>query len=283
MTMDPTKGDIDEFEQSKMDGLDDAEQTPFLVDLDGFEGPIDVLLSLARDHKLDLTAISILSLAEQYLIFVAEARRLNLDLAADYLVMAAWLAFLKSKLLLPDLDDDDEPSGDEMAAALAFQLKRLQAMQRAGAQLIARDGLGRGYFKRGAPEKFAARALSIIHVTLFDVLKAYGQQHNRKNRSGPLEIEAFSIFTVEDALSRLRKLVGRVPDWQDLWHYLPNNLTDGEGGELRVRSAVASTFAATLELAKEGKLKLRQSGLFAPIQLQMGRYPDKDDDHGAAE
>jgi len=266
--------DIADFEQDEPLGGDNSPRSAFVVDLDGFEGPIDVLLSLARDHKLDLTAISILALAEQYLLFVAEARRLNLDLAADYLVMAAWLAFLKSRLLLPDMDDDDEPSGEEMAAALAFQLKRLQAMQRAGEQLMARDGLGRGYFPRGNPEKFATRSLSVIHVTLFDVLKAYGQQLNRKNRSGPLEIEAFSIFTVEDALQRLRKLVGHVPDWQDLWHYLPDNLITGSGGELRVRSAVASTFAATLELAKEGKLKLRQGGLFQPIQLKMNAGDD---------
>ncbi len=151
----------------------------FVVDLDGYEGPIDVLLMLAREHKLDLTRISILALADQYLAFVAEARRTNLELAADYLVMAAWLAYLKSRLLLPDLGEEDEPTGEEMAAALAFQLQRLEVMQDAGQKLMARNRLGQDFFPCGAPETFRALINPVLEVTLFDLLKAYGDQRRR--------------------------------------------------------------------------------------------------------
>ncbi len=235
----------------------------FVVDLDGYEGPIDVLLMLAREHKLDLTRISILALADQYLAFVAEARRTNLELAADYLVMAAWLAYLKSRLLLPDLGEEDEPTGEEMAAALAFQLQRLEAMQDAGQKLMARNRLGQDFFPRGAPETFRALINPILEVTLFDLLKAYGDQRRRIEGS-TLHIESFEIHTVEDALRRLKSLIGSTPDWESLWQFLPEGVLEG----LVQRSAIASTFAASLELAREGKIKLRQSGPFGPIYLK---------------
>ena len=145
------------------------ENTTFVVDLDGFEGPIDVLLMLAREHKLDLIQISIMELADQYLSFVSKARQKNLEIAADYLVMAAWLAFLKSRLLLPDLGEEDEPTGKEMAAALAFQLRRLEVMQEYGQQLVARACLGREFFGRGIPEKFRAMLNPVMDPTLFDL------------------------------------------------------------------------------------------------------------------
>ena len=238
--------------------------TTFVVDLDGFEGPIDVLLMLAREHKLDLIQISILELADQYLSFVSEARKKNLEIAADYLVMAAWLAFLKSRLLLPDLDEEDEPTGKEMAAALAFQLRRLEAMQESGQQLFARACLGRDFFGRGIPEKFRALLNPVMEATLFDLLKAYGDQ-SRRVEGETLQIEPFEIHTVEEAISRLKSLLGSTPDWESLWQFLPNKTMKG----LIARSAIASTFAASIELAREGKVKIRQSGTFENIYLKV--------------
>lgn len=254
--------DIVEFEFEMEEATSAA--NAFVVDLEGFEGPIDVLLQLARDQKVDLVHISILELADQYLGFVAEARRHNLELAADYLVMAAWLAFLKSRLLLPDLTSEEEPSGEEMAAALQYQLRRLQAMQNAGKQLIERPRLGRDFVGRGDPEHFRPREIEILDATLFDLLKAYADQHQRKNALEPMHIEPFEIYTVEDALERLRRLVGRTPDWQNLWAFLPSDLK----GALLTRSAVASTFSASLEMAKEGKVSIRQTSRFGPIFLR---------------
>jgi segregation and condensation protein A len=264
--------EIDSFEE----GADrDGEKTAaFVVDLDGYEGPIDVLLMLAREHKLDLTKISILALADQYLAFVAEARRTNLELAADYLVMAAWLAYLKSRLLLPDLGEEDEPTGEEMAAALAFQLRRLEAMQDTGPQMMARDRLGQTFFGRGEPETFRALLNPVLEVTLFDLLKAYGDI-SRRAEGGILHIEAFEIYTVEDALRRLNSLLGSTPDWESLWQFLPEAMLEG----LVARSAIASTFTASLELAREGKIKLRQSGPFGPIYLKAAEQDD-DGNHG---
>ena len=264
--------EVDIFEEANArDGLADgaADATAFVVNLDGFEGPIDVLLMLAREHKLDLTQISILALADQYLAFVTEARRENLELAADYLVMAAWLAYLKSRLLLPDLGEDDEPTGEEMAAALAFQLRRLEVMQESGQQLMGRNRLGRELFGRGAPETFRALLNPILEVTLYGLLKAYGDQ-SRRVEGGTLHIEAFEIHTVEDALRRLTSLLGSTPDWENLWQFLPESLMEG----LIARSAIASTFAASLELAREGKVKLRQSGPFGPIYLKAAARDD---------
>ncbi len=255
--------DADTFEELR-ERSEAAGGATFVVDLDGYEGPIDVLLMLAREHKLDLTKISILALADQYLAFVAEARRANLELAADYLVMAAWLAYLKSRLLLPELGEEDEPTAAEMAEALAFQLRRLEAMQDAGQKLMARAQLNRDFYRRGAPETFRAFAVPIFEVTLFDLLKAYGDQKRRVEGRTPLLIQPWEIYTVEDALKRLHGLLGSMPDWESLWRYLPEGVMKG----LVARSAMASTFAASLELAREGKIKLRQSGPFGPIYLR---------------
>ncbi len=254
--------DLDPF--SAIDG--DGSRKPdaaFVVDLDGFEGPIDVLLTLARDQKVDLKQISILELADQYLAFVARARDLNLELAADYLVMAAWLAYLKSRLLLPDLGRPDEPTGEEMAAALAFQLRRLEAMQDAGTRLLARPRLGQDFFARGAPEARREDVVTVFEVTLYDLLKAYAR-HKRRDADSTLHIEAWELYSVEDALTRLRNFVGRTPEWESLARFLPPGLK----GALLRRSAVASTFAASLELVREGRLRLRQMQAFGPIYVR---------------
>jgi segregation and condensation protein A len=272
------KIDTEPFEEGQaFDTPSEQSGASFVVDLEGFEGPIDVLLSLARNQKLDITQMSMVDLAEQYLGFVAEARRKNLELAADYLVMAAWLAYMKSRLLLPEMDGEDEPSGEEMAAALAFQLKRLQAMQDAGVKLMARSKLGLDFFGRGEPEIFRRTFNTIYEASLFDLLKAYGDQQRRKESGGALHIEPFEIFTVEDALQRLRRLLGPIPEWKSLWTFLPDDMRDG----LMLRSAVASTFSASLEMAKEGKLKLQQSGTFGPIHIRSSKpsgQPANDDD-----
>ena len=235
--------DTEEFEEGQAFDADEQDGADsFVVDLDGYEGPIDVLLSMARDQKVDITQISILALANQYLAFVEELRARNLELAADYLVMAAWLAYLKSRLLLPDMAEHDEPTGAEMAAALQYQLRRLEAMQKAGKQLTERPRLGKEFFACGQPVAFRARVNTIYELTLYELLKAYGEQKQRKEGAGPLSIEAFEIYTVEDAIVRLRKLI--------------------------IRSAVASTFAASLEMAKEGLAVIKQADTFGPIHVR---------------
>jgi segregation and condensation protein A len=234
-----------------------------VLDLGAYEGPIDVLLTLAREQKVDLTKISILRLADQYLAFIAEARRLRLEVAADYLVMAAWLAYLKSRLLLPEPPPEGEPSGEDMAAALAFQLQRLEAMQQAGARLMARPLLGRDVFARGAPEGIPVVSRIVWEVSLYDLLKAYGEQRSRAGAQ-VLEIRAAELFSMEEALERLSRLVGHIPDWQTLLTFLPDDLKDG----LLQRSAVAATFAASLELVRSGRLQLRQDAAFGPIWVR---------------
>jgi segregation and condensation protein A len=252
------------FEEDPPRASEDVEGE-LLLSLDGYGGPIDLLLALARDQKVDLARISILDLADQYLAFVAEARRLRLELAADYLVMAAWLAYLKSRLLLPE-PDPQEPSGEELAEALAFQLQRLEAMQRAGERLMARPRLGRDVFARGAPEGIRVVAHSVFEASLYDLLKAYGDIRRRQEfgtwRPPPLE-----LFSLDEALERLSHLLGRMPDWTTLASFVPH----GAGGPLTGRSALASTFLASLQLAKEGSLELRQDGAFAPIFLRRAR------------
>jgi len=239
--------------------------SPFEVEVDGYAGPIDVLLNLAREQKVDLIHISIVQLADQYLEFVHEARRKNLELAADYLVMAAWLAYLKSRLLIPDLSSEEEPSGEELAAALQFQLQRLEAMQKAGEQLMARARLGQDFYSRGARERFRTIQRTIFDATLTDLIQAYAQHKSRTTKAKSLHIErAWELIAIEDALVRLRALVGHTPDWRTLTSYLPDDLKS----PLTRRSAMASTFGAILQLAKEGRLKIRQDGTYGEISFQ---------------
>ena len=234
-----------------------------ILDLEGFEGPIDLLLTLARDQKVDLAKISILKLADQYLAFINQARRLHLEIAADYLVMAAWLAYLKSRLLLPPPPGEAEPSGEEMAEALAFQLQRLGAMQEAGVRLMAQPRLGQDVFARGAPEMFPAVIRSTLDVSLYDILKAYAD-FRRKSEHQSLRIAPTKLYSIEDALERLRHLVGRIPDWTVLQSFLPEGLVD----PIVIRSALAANFGASLELAKQGAIELRQGETFGPIYLR---------------
>lgn len=243
-----------------------------VLDLDGYEGPIDVLLALARDQKVDLKKISILELADQYLAFVARARRLRLELAADYLVMAAWLAYLKSRLLLPEPPKDGEPSGAEMAAALAFQLQRLAAMQKAGQSLLALPQLDRDFFYRGEPEPVRLIQVPVYNLTLYELLKAYGTHPGRK-REGILHIEPLRLFSMDDALHRIGDLIGHKLDWTILREFLPEDL---QLNPLQRRAALAATFAASLELARSGRVQLRQDGTFGPIYLKPGIPRDWD-------
>ncbi len=231
-----------------------------VLDVGGFEGPIDVLLMLAREQKVDLTRISILELADQYLAWVARVRRTDMELAADYLVMAAWLAYLKSRLLLPGLGDEEEPTGNELAAALAYQLRRLEAMQEASARLMARNRLGEDFFKRGAPEKFAYVNKAEPDAALYDLLKAYGDQQ-RRAEAATLRIQPSQLFSPDEALKRMVGMMGAIPDWANLITFLPEYLAD----EVLRKSALASTFAAALQLAKEGRLDIRQGQTYGPI------------------
>jgi segregation and condensation protein A len=251
----------DLFEQDPPPGT--GEPTELVVDLGGYEGPIDVLLTLAREQKVDLTRISILRLADQYLAFIAAARRLRLEIAADYLVMAAWLAYLKSRLLLPEPSQDDEPSGPELAAALSHQLQRLEAMQQAGARLMAMPQLGRDVFARGAPEGIPVTRHMVYDATLYELLKAYGDGRARAD-AAVLRIEPAELYSVDDALQRLSRYLGRLPDWRMMASFLPPDLRLG----LVRRSAIAATFVASLELVREGRLQLRQDKLFGPIYLR---------------
>lgn len=263
--------DPGEFEPAVPDhkaGEDTSMAAALVLNLDGFEGPIDVLLTLARDQKVDLTKISILELAEQYLVFVNEARRLRLELAADYLVMAAWLAYLKSRLLLPADEEGEEPTGEEMAAALAFQLQRLEAIREAGENLFQRALLGRDVFARGAPEGIRVVTKSVYEASLYELLQAYGAIQRRGGKATPLRIEQMELYTMDQALERLERALGALPDWATLASFLPDGLKG-----LKRRSAIAATFLASLELARSGRMQLRQDGRFGPIYVRRNPEP----------
>jgi segregation and condensation protein A len=235
-----------------------------IVDVDGFEGPLDLLLTLSRTQKVDLRKISVLQLAEQYLGFVNQAKVLRIELAADYLVMAAWLAFLKSRLLLPPDPADEGPTGEELAAHLAFQLERLQAMREAAARLMARDQKGRDFFVRGIPEDVTRIKRVTYTATLLDLMQAYARIRTRDDFR-PYAMDRDHVFTMEQALDRMRGLIGFAGDWTDLSAYLPEGWS---ADPARRRTATASTFAASLELAKQGRIELRQTDTFAPIAIR---------------
>lgn len=247
-----------------------GEYRGLLVDVDGFEGPLDLLLSLAREQKVDLTRISIVQLVDQYLGFVAQARSLDLDLAADYLVMAAWLAYLKSRLLLPVREEESEepPSAQEMAELLAFRLRRLEAIQKAGEALMARPRLNVAVFARAPQDDRQSQMVRTAHdVSLNDLLSAYAGFVVRTSVR-TLQIEAADLWSVDDALKRMERLFGAMPDWSVLSAYLPPI----EGDPLKIRSATAATFVAALELARQGRVELRQDGgVFSPIRLRWAK------------
>lgn len=235
-----------------------------MVDLDGFEGPLDLLLHLARTQKVDLAKISVLALAEQYLAYIEKARQLRLEVAADYLVMAAWLAFLKSKLLIPQKDEEEQLSGEEMAQQLAFRLKRLEAMRDAASSLINRNRLGRDVFARGMPEPMIVDKLSTYEASLYDLLTAYASQRQRNSLS-QVTIAHRKVWSLKDALGILNRMIGTISEWTDLEQYLEQYLS---GSNQERRTARASSFAASLELVREGQIDIRQDGAFAPIFLK---------------
>jgi segregation and condensation protein A len=235
-----------------------------IVDVDGFEGPLDLLLMLSRTQKVDLRRISILQLANQYLGFVEQARALRIELAADYLVMAAWLAFLKSRLLLPPDPGEDGPSAEDLAAHLAFQLERLQAMREVAARLMARDQLGRDFFARGLPEDVTRHRKVTYAASLLDLMRAYARIRT-KDEFRPFVMDRNHVFTMEQALDRMRGLIGYAGDWADLTSFLPDGW---DGNPMRRRSSTAAHFAAILELAKRGQVEVRQGETFSPIQIR---------------
>jgi segregation and condensation protein A len=231
------------------------------LDLDGWEGPLDLLLTLARTQKVDLAKISILALVEQYLVFIADAKKLRLEIAADYLVMAAWLAYLKSCLLLPR-EQGVDPSPEELAMRLQLRLQRLQAMREAGARLIGRDRLGRDVFRRTAPEGLKVVRKSAWQVDLYDLISAYGIVRARTEPSVHI-IARRPVMTLDEAIHRLERMIGARVEWTALEAFLPET----QDPEFR-RSALASSFVATLELARLGKVALRQEGVFTPLYVR---------------
>lgn len=234
-----------------------------VVDVDGFEGPLDLLLHLARNQKVDLARISIVALVEQYLAFIDKARAVRLELAADYLVMAAWLAFLKSKLLIPKQPGEEGESGEELAAVLQFRLRRLEAMRDAAARLVNRNRLGRDVLARGLPELVIVEKRNRYSATLYDLLTAYASQRQRQAITN-VQIAKRGVWSLKQARDILARLVGSLQDWTVLDSFLIEYLA--APGEKR--TAVASSFAASLELVREGKLEVRQEEAFAPIYLR---------------
>lgn len=249
----------EEFEEPVVKRDDDC----LLVDVDGFEGPLDLLLKLARDQKVDLTKISILALAEQYLAFIENARRLRIEIAADYLVMAAWLAYLKSRLLLPDDEADDEPSGEELAAVLAQHLRHLEAIREAGRRLMTFPRLGHEVFGRGMPEQLSVSRRTVWGAGLFDLLSAYASLRLRGVVT-TVRVAERHVFSLQEARERLMRLIGETDHWATIDSYLIEYLVRPE---LR-KTARASALSASLELVREGEVELKQKEHFAPLYVR---------------
>jgi segregation and condensation protein A len=255
----------DEWEAAeRLAPLDRVAAEALIVDVDGFEGPLDLLLTLSRTQKVDLRRVSVLQLAEQYLVFVAQAQELRIELAADYLVMAAWLAYLKSRLLLPPEPGAEGPSAEDLAAHLAFQLERLAAMRDAAARLMARDQKGRDFFVRGIPEDVTRHRKVTYSATLLDLMRGYARIRT-KDDFRPYVMDRDHVFTMEQALDRMRGLIGYAGVWADLTTFLPDGW---DTNPMRRRSSTAAHFAAILEMAKRGQIDLRQGESFAPIQIR---------------
>jgi segregation and condensation protein A len=238
------------------------------VDVDGFEGPLDLLLELARRQKVDLHRISILALAEQYLAFIEEARVTRLELAADYLVMAAWLAYLKSRLLLPEPPKGEEPSASDLATALALRLRRLEAIREAAKRLSERDQLGRDVFSRGQPEPIEIRREPVWEATLYDLLSAYARQR-QKRFNARVTMPTRRVWSLVEAREAIARLIGDAQEWTTLDGYLVRYVVEPE-----MRPTVlASALSATLEMAREGHLVLRQDEPFAPLWVRRRSDP----------
>jgi Uncharacterized conserved protein len=253
----------DTFETIELPPATDDEK--LVVSLDGFEGPLDVLLSLARTQKVDLAKISVLKLADQYLEFIEQAKRMNLELAADYLVMAAWLAYLKSRLILPQPEQKEgELSPDDLAMRLRWRLQRLDQMREAAARLMAGDRLGREVFARGMPEPVNVVKLKTYKDTMYDLLSAYAGERVKKMRGKNYQLRASPVMLIDQARERLERLLGKIPDWSNLAALLPEGWTGGP----RRRSALASMFMACLEAARDGRVELRQMAPFEDLFIK---------------
>lgn len=257
---------VSAWEEPAVDARIDDEDA-LIVDVAGYEGPLDLLLALARTQKVDLSKISVLALADQYLGFIGEAQKLRLELAADYLVMAAWLTFLKSRLLLPrETPQGEETSAEELARRLSFRLMRLDAMREAGAQLMTRMRLGRDVFPRGMPEGTRTIRETEFTATIYDLLHAYADQRRRTIKVGHV-VKVRAVWSIKDARVRLERMLGETPsrgDWMAFERCMLALAQEHENG----KTVVASSFGATLELAREGHIELRQEGPFEPIYMR---------------
>jgi segregation and condensation protein A len=246
-----------------------ADEPALVIDVEGFEGPLDLLLMLARQQKVDLAKISILALADQYLAFIEEARKLRLEIAADYLVMAAWLAYLKSRLLLPEQHEPDGLSAEEMATALAQRLRRLEAIRQVAEQLLNRPQLGREVFARGQPEPIAEIKRPEWTATLYDLLSAYAVQRQKQARSF-VRVRKRTVWSLAEAREALERLIGGATDWRALDEYLIAYMVEPS----LAATVRASSFAATLELVREGRVQVHQQAAFAPLYVR--KRPDNE-------
>jgi segregation and condensation protein A len=246
-----------------------GDEPSLMVDVEGFEGPLDLLLTLARQQKVDLAKISILALADQYLAFIEEARKMRLELAADYLVMAAWLAYLKSRLLLPEQHPAEGLSAEEMANALALRLRRLEAIRKFAEQLMSRPQLGRDVFQRGQPEPIAEIKHPQWSATLYDLLSAYASRRQIQSRS-VVRVAKRTVWSLAEAREALERLIGQSMDWSPLDQYLVAYLTN----PAMAATVLASSFAAALEMIREGRLEAHQQGAFSPLYLRKKRNAD---------
>jgi segregation and condensation protein A len=247
-----------------------ADDEVLYVDVNGYEGPLDLLLELARRQKVDLSRISVLALAEQYLGFIETVREKRIEVAADYLVMAAWLAYLKSRLMVPAAPSDEEPSGEMMAALLQFRLKRLEAMRKAALQLVNRPRLGREVHVRGQPEPVLIERRNLWEASLYDLLKAYATQREKAIPQGYQLFER-NVWSLAEAREILSRLIGENMDWVPLDAYLDRYLPAPE----QRRTATASTFASSLELARQGEIELRQTLTFGPLLIRRRKADGK--------
>jgi segregation and condensation protein A len=248
-----------------------TDEPALVVDVEGFEGPLDLLLALARQQKVDLAKISILALANQYLVFIEEARRLRLELAADYLVMAAWLAYLKSRLLLPDAHAREGESAEDMAIALALRLKRLEAIRAVAERLFGRPQLDRDVFRRGEPEPIAHIKHPQWGATLYDLLSAYAQQRQRRALSH-VRLAKRAVWSLTEAREALERLIGRSSDWARLDEYLISFVVEPS----MAATVLASSFASTLELVREGVMEVHQQAALAPLYVRKRPEPESE-------
>ncbi len=274
---DSTDNDIDEFEMPDprlARSEDISEDERLIVDIDGFEGPLDVLLALSRTQKVDLKQISILDLVKQYLEFVHQARALRLELAADYLVMAAWLAYLKSRLLLPEDDSEEEMSAEEMAARLTYQLARLNAIRERAAILMSRNQMGRDVFARGNPEPVIVTRHHTYDLSMYELLKAYAE-HKTREAVADIHIFKRNVFSLDQAIERLSDMLGLALDWTNLEQFMPEDIEDAQ---LR-KSMKASMFTASLEMAKVGRADIIQKQMFGPLFIR-GKKQEEEEENG---